>query len=226
MTSAAVPWSLPPDEESERATAASNLLFTFPPAVVSTESGVVDPMIFHELPIHGAYLIEPEARTDERGFFARTYCREQFRERGLTTDLVQCNESGSEAAATLRGMHYQLPPYAETKLVRCIRGKLYDVVLDLRKDSPTFGRSYGAELSSTNRRMMYVPKGCAHGFVTLQHRTEAFYLTDEVYAPEAERGVRWDDPAFRIEWPIPPRVMSLKDRRHPNFQTSRAVVVS
>jgi dTDP-4-dehydrorhamnose 3,5-epimerase len=130
---------------------------------------------------------------------------------------VQVNNSLSAQKGTLRGMHYQLAPKAETKLVRCIRGALYDVILDLRPDSPTFGKSFGAELSAENRRMMYVPKGFGHGFVTLTDDTEAFYFVDEFYGPEQERGVRWNDPRFAISWPIEPVVISDKDRGHRDF---------
>ena len=130
---------------------------------------------------------------------------------------MQVNNSLSAQKGTLRGMHYQLAPRAETKLVRCIRGALYDVILDLRPDSPTFGQSFGAELSAENRRMMYVPKGFAHGFITLADDAEAFYFVDESYAPEQERGVRWDDPRFGIAWPIAPAVLSDKDRGHRDF---------
>ncbi len=180
-------------------------------------------MIFREVPVQGAFLIELEKRGDERGFFARAFCRNEFEEQGLTTQFVQVNDSLSASAGTLRGMHYQLPPHAETKLVRCVRGRLYDVVLDLRRGSPTFGQSYGAELSAENRTMMYVPKGCAHGFVTLDPDTEALYFVDEFYAPKWERGVRWDDPAFDIQWPVTPQVISERDRAHPDFQESQAV---
>jgi dTDP-4-dehydrorhamnose 3,5-epimerase len=130
---------------------------------------------------------------------------------------VQVNNSLSAQKGTLRGMHYQLAPKAETKLVRCIRGALYDVILDLREDSPTFGRSYGAELSAENRRMMYCPKGFAHGFMTLTEDTEAFYFVDEFYAPQHERGVRFDDPKFGISWPLEPVVISDKDKNHRDF---------
>lgn len=174
-------------------------------------------MIYTETPLPGAYVIDLEKRGDERGFFARVFCEAEFQKHGLSTCFVQVNNSLSGERGTLRGMHYQLPPRAETKLVRCIRGALYDVILDLREDSPTFGRSFGAELSANNRRMMYVPKGCAHGFITLSDDAEAFYFADEFYGPEQERGVRWDDPSFAIEWPIPPVVVSDKDSKHPDF---------
>jgi dTDP-4-dehydrorhamnose 3,5-epimerase len=174
-------------------------------------------MIFTETPLPGAYLIDLEKRGDDRGFFARAFCANELAARGLAARFVQVNDSLTAQKGTLRGMHYQLAPKAETKLVRCIRGRLYDAILDLREGSPTFGRSFGAELSADNRRMMYVPKGFAHGFVTLEDDTEAFYFVDEFYAPERERGIRWDDPRFAIEWPLRPVVLSDKDRSHRDF---------
>lgn len=174
-------------------------------------------MIFTETPVRGAYLIDLEKRGDERGFFARAFCRNEFASKDLAASFVQVNDSLSAQKGTLRGMHYQLAPKSETKLVRCIRGALHDVVLDLRKGSPTFGKSFGADLTAENRRMMYVPKGCAHGFITLEDDTEAFYFVDEFYAPEQERGVRWNDPRFGIRWPIAPAVLSDKDRSHRDF---------
>lgn len=174
-------------------------------------------MIFHPTPLAGAYLIELEKRGDDRGFFARAFCTREFAAHDLVRNFVQVNNSLSAQAGTLRGMHYQLAPHAETKLVRCIRGALWDCILDLRRDSPTFGRWYGVELSAENRRMLYVPKGFAHGFITLSADVEAFYFVDEFYAPQAERGVRWDDPRFRIAWPMSPVVLSDKDRAHPDF---------
>ncbi|WP_432797436.1 dTDP-4-dehydrorhamnose 3,5-epimerase [Poriferisphaera sp. WC338] len=174
-------------------------------------------MIFHKTPLDGAYIIELEKRGDERGFFARAFCRNEFADHGLATEFVQVNNSLSAEKGTLRGMHYQLAPHAETKLVRCIKGALYDVIIDLREGSKTFGQSYGAELSAENRRMMYVPKGFAHGFITMTDNTEAFYFVDEFYAPEHERGVRYNDPKFEIEWPIKPVVVSDKDKNHVDF---------
>jgi dTDP-4-dehydrorhamnose 3,5-epimerase len=174
-------------------------------------------MNFSETPLRGAYLIDLEKRGDDRGFFARAFCEREFEQQRLVTRFVQMNNSLSAQRGTLRGMHYQLAPRAETKLIRCIRGALFDVVLDLRKDSSTFGKSFGAELSAENRRMMYVPKGFAHGFVTITDDAEVLYLVDEFYAPEQERGVRWNDPAFGIEWPIPPVIVSEKDRAHRDF---------
>jgi dTDP-4-dehydrorhamnose 3,5-epimerase len=174
-------------------------------------------MIFSETPLKGAYVIDLEKRGDERGFFARAFCEREFAGQGLVTQFVQVNNSLSASKGTLRGMHYQLAPKAETKVVRCIRGALYDAILDLREGSTTFGKSFGAELSADNRRMMYVPKGFAHGFVTLTDDTEAFYFVDEFYAPELERGIRWDDPRFAVEWPDRPTVLSDKDRAFRDF---------
>lgn len=174
-------------------------------------------MKFEKLPLDGAYLIDLEKRGDERGFFARVFCVNEFREHGLATEFVQVNNSSSADVGTLRGMHYQLAPAAETKLVRCIKGSLWDCIVDVRPESPTYGKWFGAELSAENRRMMYVPKGFAHGFITLEPDTEAFYFVDEFYAPEQERGLRWDDPKIGIEWPREPVVLSDKDRAHPDF---------
>ncbi|TWT97605.1 dTDP-4-dehydrorhamnose 3,5-epimerase [Botrimarina colliarenosi] len=174
-------------------------------------------MIFNKTPLEGAYLLDLEKRGDDRGFFARVYCEGEFAEHGLPTHYVQVNNSLSADKGTLRGMHYQLEPHAETKLVRCVRGALWDCLLDLRPESATFGKWYGAELSAENRRMMVVPKGFAHGFITLTDDAEAFYLVDEAYAPTHERGIRWNDPAFGIEWPIEPVVLSDKDANQRDF---------
>jgi dTDP-4-dehydrorhamnose 3,5-epimerase len=174
-------------------------------------------MIFNETPLSGAYLIDLEKKGDDRGFFARAFCELEFTQAGLIGQFCQVNNSLSAHAGTLRGMHYQLSPRAETKLVRCIRGALYDVILDLRPTSPTFGQSFAAELSADNRRMMYVPKSFAHGFVTLQDDTEAFYFVDEFYSPEHERGVRYNDPRFQLRWPVAPTVISDKDKNQRDF---------
>lgn len=174
-------------------------------------------MKFRELPVQGAYLLDLEKRGDERGFFARMFCAREFAQQGLVTNFVQMNNSLSAEVGTLRGMHYQLPPHGETKVVRCVRGALYDAIVDLRPDSPTFGASCGAELTAENRTMIYVPRGCGHGILTLAPDTEAMYLVDEFYAPAAERGVRWNDPRFNIQWPREPAVLSDKDRNHPDF---------
>lgn len=174
-------------------------------------------MIFTPTPLPGAYLIDLEKRGDERGFFARALCESEFGEHDLARHFCQVNNSLSAQRGTLRGMHYQLPPRAETKVVRCIRGSLYDMILDLREGSPTFGKSFGAELSADNRRMMYVPKGFAHGFLTLADDTEAFYFVDEFYSPECERCIRYDDPKFGLRWPQVPTVVSDKDRNQADF---------
>src|SRR5271157_582024 len=174
-------------------------------------------MRFTETSIPGAYLIDLEKRGDDRGFFARAFCEQEFASHQLVSRFVQVNNSLSAHKGTLRGMHYQLAPKAETKLIRCIRGSLYDLILDLRPGSPSFGRSFGAELSAENRRMMYVPKGLAHGFITLEENTEAFYFVDEFYAPDRERGLRWNDPAFQLSWPIAPVVLSDKDAGQRDF---------
>jgi dTDP-4-dehydrorhamnose 3,5-epimerase len=174
-------------------------------------------MRFRETPLPGSYLIDLEKREDERGFFARFFCQQEFGEHGLETSFVQINNSLSRDRGTLRGMHYQLEPAAEVKLVRVVRGSLWDVALDLRPDSATFGRWFAAELTAHNRRMMYIPRGFAHGFITLESDTEALYLVSAFYDPELERGVRWDDPRFGIEWPAEPSVISEKDRSHADF---------
>jgi dTDP-4-dehydrorhamnose 3,5-epimerase len=174
-------------------------------------------MRFVETPLRGAFIVELEKREDSRGFFARAFCEKELSANGLVARFVQVNNSFSKRKGTLRGMHYQLPPQAETKLVRCVRGSLFDVILDLRQGSPSFGRSYGTELSAENRRMMYVPKGFAHGFISLTDDSEAFYFADEFYAPAAERGIRWDDPYFKIEWPMRPVEISDKDRDQKGF---------
>src|SRR5262245_3128490 len=174
-------------------------------------------MKFTETPLKGAFLIDLEKNEDDRGFFARFFCVNEFEKQGLETHFVQINNSLSRHKGTLRGMHYQLPPKGETKVVRCIRGSLYDVLLDVRPTSPTFGKSFGAELTAENRRMMYVPKGFAHGFLTLEDDTEALYLVSEFYAPEFERGIRWNDPRFDISWPFPPKIISDKDKANRLF---------
>ena len=174
-------------------------------------------MKFHETPLNGAYLIELERRGDDRGFFARFFCEKEFAAAGAETRFVQINNSLSARKGTLRGMHYQLAPSAEVKVVRCLKGSLYDVIADLRPDSPTFGQWFGAELNSENRLMMYVPRGCAHGLLTLADDTEALYLVSDSYAPDRERGMRFDDPWLGIEWPIAPVEISPKDRAWPDF---------
>lgn len=174
-------------------------------------------MIFRETELPGAYAIDLERHSDERGFFARAWCQREFEEHGLNPRLVQCNISYNEGRGTLRGMHYQVPPHEEAKLVRCTRGSIYDVIIDLRSDSPTYKEHFGIELNDENRTMLYVPEGFAHGFLTLEDDTEIFYQMSEFYAPEAARGVRWDDPAFGIDWPAPVRHIKDRDQSYPDF---------
>jgi dTDP-4-dehydrorhamnose 3,5-epimerase len=174
-------------------------------------------MKFHPTPLSGAYTIELEKRGDDRGFFARFFCQREFQDAGISCSVVQINNSLSAKAGTLRGMHYQLPPAAEIKIVRCIRGALYDIIIDLRPDSPTFSRWFGVELSEENRLMLFVPQGFAHGFMTLVDNTEAFYLVSAFYEPAQERGLRFDDPHFALKWPRTPVDISDKDRVWPSF---------
>ncbi len=174
-------------------------------------------MIFHATPLPGAFVIEQERFVDERGFFARVWCRKEFAQHGLNTELAQCNLSFNTRAGTLRGMHYQLEPHAEVKLLRCTMGSIYDVIIDLRPASPTFKQHFGVVLSAQNRTMLYVPAGFAHGFLTLEDHTEVFYQMSAFYAPDFARGVRWNDPAFGIEWPGEVRVIAERDRNYPDF---------
>jgi dTDP-4-dehydrorhamnose 3,5-epimerase len=174
-------------------------------------------MRFISVPIAGAWLVEPEARADERGFFARLWCRDELEARGLRADFIQCNNSFSAARGTLRGLHYQAAPHAEAKLLSCTRGRVFDVLVDLRPGSPTFRQWFGAELTAENRRMMYVPEECAHGYLTLEDASEVIYPVTAAYHPESERGLRWNDPAVGIQWPIEPLAMSDKDRRWPDL---------
>ncbi|MGH8018943.1 MAG: dTDP-4-dehydrorhamnose 3,5-epimerase [Opitutaceae bacterium] len=174
-------------------------------------------MKFTETPLKGAFVIDLETRGDDRGFFARTFCAREFAAHGLKTGLVQGNMSFSRIKGTLRGLHFQLPPAAETKLVRCNRGALFDVIVDLRPESPTCTKWFGVELTADNRRALYVPENFAHGFMTLVEDTEAAYLVGEYYSPEHERGYRYNDPAFGIEWPGEVKLISPKDERWPDF---------
>lgn len=168
-------------------------------------------MIFTETKLKGAYLIDIEKHEDERGFFARVWCADEFEKYGLNQRLVQCNISFNKKRGTLRGMHYQAAPYEEAKLVRCTMGALYDVIIDLRSNSPTFKEWFSVELTAQNYRALYVPEGLAHGFQTLVDNTEVFYQMSEFFHPECARGARWDDPAFGIVWPIPQPIISNKD---------------
>lgn len=177
-------------------------------------------MIFTETKLRGAYIIEPELLEDERGFFARTWGREDFDARRLDSNLMQCNSSFNKQRGTLRGMHYQATPHEEVKLVRCTAGAIYDVIVDLREDSPTRSQWFGVELNASNRLMVYIPKGFAHGFQTLADETEVFYQVSEYYHPESARGVRWNDPAFGIDWPLTVTAISQRDREHPLLSNS------
>lgn len=174
-------------------------------------------MKFLDTPLEGGHLVQLEERSDDRGFFARLYCEQEFARAGLSSHFVQVNNAFSRTKGTLRGMHYQIGDGAETKLVRCLRGAAWDVILDLRPQSQTFGQSFGAEINEDNRLMMYVPKGFAHGIQTLTGDTEILYFVSNFYAPDKERGVRWNDPRFGIEWPIAPSEISTKDAAWPNF---------
>jgi dTDP-4-dehydrorhamnose 3,5-epimerase len=174
-------------------------------------------MKFHPTGLEDARLVELEKRGDDRGFFARYFCEREFAAAGLQSRYVQINNSLSAKKGTLRGLHYQLPPSAEVKVVRCVRGALWDVIVDLRPDSPSYRKWFGAELSADNRTMMYVPRGFAHAILTLTDDAEAIYLVSDGYAPEEERGLRWDDPAIGIEWPISPAEISPKDAKWPDF---------
>jgi len=174
-------------------------------------------VIFNPTPIDGAYVIELEPFADDRGFFARSFCAREFAERGLEPAVAQCNVSFNHRAGTLRGLHYQLPPAAETKLVRCTSGAIHDVIVDLRPESKSYLQHYGVELSASNRRALYVPGRVAHGYQTLVDATEVSYQVGEFYTPGAERGLRHDDPAFAIAWPLTVTLMSEKDRGWPRF---------
>ncbi len=175
-------------------------------------------MIFQETKIKGAFVIELEKHEDSRGFFARTFCREEFRKRGMNPDVAQCNISCNRRRGTLRGMHYQAPPHEEAKLVFCTRGAIHDVIIDLRPGSPTFKQHVAETLSADNRRMIFAPEGVAHGFLTLEDNTDVFYVMSESYHPECGRGVRWNDPAFGIRWPGPVAEINDRDRDFADFK--------
>lgn len=174
-------------------------------------------MIFTETELKGAYIIDLERREDERGFFARTLCQQEFEAHGLVARIVQANTSYNKLRGTLRGMHYQRAPFAETKLVRAVRGAIYDVIVDLRPDSPTHMRWIGVELTADNRRALFVPEGFAHGFQTLEDDTDVTYQVSAFYTPGAEGGARYNDPTFDIQWPLPVSVISDKDATWPDF---------
>jgi dTDP-4-dehydrorhamnose 3,5-epimerase len=179
-------------------------------------------VIFKEGPVEGAYAVELELRRDERGWFARSWCEREFGEYGLVARVAQVNTQWSPRAGTLRGLHWQAAPHAEVKLVRCTRGAVYDVVVDVRPGSRTFGRSMGCRLTPDEGVMLYAPEGCAHGYLTLEDDSEVIYFTSACYAPESVRGIRFDDPAFALEWPAPVRVVSDQDRGWPDFLAAQA----
>jgi dTDP-4-dehydrorhamnose 3,5-epimerase len=181
-------------------------------------------VIFSPALITDAWLIDIEPLSDERGFFARTWCSRELTAHGLIAEIAQESVSRNERKGTLRGLHFQRPPHEETKIVRCIRGAIFDVIVDLRHDSPTFLHWKSFELTAENHRALYVPKGCAHGFQTLAEGTEVSYLISDFYAPEAAAGYRYNDPAFGITWPAPVNVISDRDRHWPDFKASTAIV--
>jgi dTDP-4-dehydrorhamnose 3,5-epimerase len=174
-------------------------------------------VIFTETKLKGAFILEPEKHEDDRGFFARSWCQKEFQAHHLNPRIVQCNISFNKMKGTLRGMHYQASPFAEAKLVRCTAGALYDVIIDLRPDSPTYKQYVGEVLSAANYKMFYVPEGFAHGFQTLEDNTEIFYQMSEFFSPEHARGVRYNDPAFGIKWRIANPVIVDRDRNYPDF---------
>lgn len=174
-------------------------------------------MRFIPAELDGAWIIEPEPSNDARGFFARTFCAREFADRGLNFSPVQCGISFNRHLGTLRGIHFQSTPFAEAKLIRCTAGRIYDVILDLRADSPSFGRWVAVELSAANRQMAYIPEGMGHGFQTLEDGTEVSYQISAYYSPDHARGIRWNDPAFAIQWPLPDPILSERDRRYPDF---------
>jgi len=174
-------------------------------------------MIFRETALRGAFIIEPERKEDHRGFFARTWCAEEFAAHGLNPKLVQCSISYNKKKGTLRGMHYQAAPYEETKLVRCTAGAIYDVIIDLRPNSPTYTKHVAETLTAENYHMLYIPEGFAHGFQTREDHTEVTYQMSQYYVSEHARGVRWNDPAFSIQWPDDERIISDRDWHSPDF---------
>jgi dTDP-4-dehydrorhamnose 3,5-epimerase len=180
-------------------------------------------MRFTETKINGVWIIEPERREDHRGFFARTWCQKEFEDRGLNPRVKQMNAAFTAKKSGVRGLHFQLAPHQEAKTVRCTMGAIFDVAVDVRPDSPTYKQWVGAELSADNRRALYIPEGCAHGYQTLADDTEILYLTSAFYVPESARGYRYDDPAFAISWPLPVGVISTADLSWPSYDEEEAV---
>ena len=175
-------------------------------------------MIFTETKLKGAFVVELDLIHDDRGFFARTWCKKEFEAHGLNHALVQCNTSYNKKKGTLRGMHYQAAPFEETKLIRCTMGAIYDVIIDVRKESNTFMKWFACELTAENRRMLYVPEGFAHGFQTLKDNSEVFYQMSEFYHPEYSKGIKWDDKCFSINWPLQIKIISKTDNNYENFK--------
>jgi dTDP-4-dehydrorhamnose 3,5-epimerase len=178
-------------------------------------------VIFHNAGLKGVFIIEPERKEDERGFFARTWCAEEFASNGLNPRLVQCSISYNKKKGTLRGMHYQIAPHEEKKLIRCTRGAIFDVIIDLRPMSATYTQHLSVLLTESNRHMLYVPEGMAHGFQTMEDDTEVFYQMSEPFVPGSARGVRWNDPCFGIQWPSADRIISMRDQQYPDFAPIR-----
>ena len=174
-------------------------------------------MIFSSTTLHGAFIIDLDRRTDDRGYFARTWCKREFEERGLETALVQCSVSHNLRRHTLRGMHWQASPHGEVKLVRCSRGGIWDVIIDLRPESPTYLRHVGLELTAESGRALYIPEGVAHGFLTLAENSEVFYQMSAYYEPTFARGVRWNDPALALEWPVSTPILHPRDAAYPDY---------
>lgn len=183
-------------------------------------------MIFNPLPLQGAFTIDVQPFEDERGFFTRTFCEKEFSAYNLVQHFVQANHSGTKGKGVIRGMHFQYAPYCEVKLVKCVHGEIFDIIVDVRKDSPTFLQWYGAELTASNKRMMYVPAGFAHGFQSLTEYSEITYMVSAFYNKESEGGVKYDDPAVKINWPLPVSLVSEKDLKIPGIgSTFQGVVI-
>lgn len=182
-------------------------------------------MIFEPLNLEGAYLISLDKKEDDRGFFARYYCDEEFRAHNLNTRWIQMNNSFSKYKGTLRGLHFQYPPHSEVKLIRCFRGAIWDVMVDIRKDSKTYGQFYGTELSEENRKMLYIPEGFAHGFISLTDDSEILYMVSSAYAGQAEGTLRWNDSFHDIDWPIAPEIISDKDKATEDWNDTKSIVL-
>jgi dTDP-4-dehydrorhamnose 3,5-epimerase len=185
--------------------------------------GLEDNMRFTETKLTGAYLIDLERREDSRGYFARTFCSREFEEHGLSSKVVQCNVAFNHRKGTVRGLHYQAEPASEVKLVRCLRGAIYDVIVDLRPESPTYRQHLGVQLTAENALQLFIPEGFGHGYQTLTPEAELMYLTSEFHAPACERGIRYNDPALGIQWPLPVTILSEKDACWPLLEMSNAV---